>query len=176
MANVLGKLTSRTWPWMTAATILVAGFMYWLYAESSTIESSLAVADTVETLPRIADTTFVQDPTRFSRQRILLSPLLVSGQVGRATLTVDLPGMPDYPLILERSIVESAVTIVPGDLLSVAGQVYALNDSLLNIYAQRGLLDPEGRAKFEGQPTFFLVDSLDFIFPGEEIAPEGSGR
>jgi hypothetical protein len=157
------------------AAILVAGFMYWLYVESSAIEPAVVVADTVETLPHVEDTTFVRDPSQFSRGRVLLSPVTIAEQVGRAALTVDLPGLAGYPLILERPVVESGVTLVAGDNLAIAGQVYALNDSLINVYLQRGFFDAEGQAKLEGHTTFFLVDSLDFVFPEEGGSSGGSG-
>ncbi len=165
MAN---KLTTRTWPWMTAATILVAGFMYWLYAESSSLQTSAAaVTDSVAAVPRVADTTFVKDPPRFSRQRVLLSPVTVAEQIGRAALTVNVASLAGYPLILDRLVVESGVSVVPGDQLVIAGQVFALNDSLIDVYRQRGFFDPDKRDRLEGHSTFFLVDSLDFVFPGQ---------
>jgi hypothetical protein len=171
MSDVLRKLTSRTWPWTVAAVVVVSGFMYWLYAESSTIQSAVAVTDTTEALPYVPDTAFARDPTQYSLRRILMYPLTVREQIGRAALLVDLPGLESYPLVLERNIVESGLTFVPGDELVVAGQVYALNDSLLDVYAQRGLFEPENREKLTGQTTFFLVDSLDFYIP--ESIPEG---
>ncbi|UCF21403.1 MAG: hypothetical protein JSU87_08480 [Gemmatimonadota bacterium] len=170
MANALGKVKTSTGPWITVAVILVAGFMYWLYAASSSIESGTIVADTVESIPRVTATDFVIDPTQFSRERILLSPLTVAERIGRAALTVDMPGLAGYPLILERSVVESELTVVRGDQIAIAGQVYALNDSLLDVYAQRGFFQPENRPKIEGHSTFFLVDSLDFVFPGTDTS------
>ena len=170
---MLGSLKTRTGPWVAGAVVLVAGFMYWLYAASSTIESGIAGADTTVVLPRVADTAFVRDPTQFSRQRVLLSPVLVKERIGRAALTVDLPNMPGYPLILERSVVEANMSVVAGDYLTVAGQVYGLNDSLLNVYAQRGFFEAANRGKIEGQATFFLVDSLDIVFPEEGTSDSG---
>lgn len=176
MAGVLGKLTTVTWPWATVAAILVAGFMYWLYLESSAIQPAVVAADTAEGgLPQIADTIFVKDPTQFSRERVLLSPIKITEKIGRAALTADLPGLTGYPLILERSALESELTVVGGDNVAVAGQVYALNDSIIDIYAQRGFFDPEHRVKLEGHVTFFLVDSLDLVFPEEASTPEESG-
>jgi len=176
MANVLGKLTSRAWPWAIAATVLVAGFMYWLYAESSAIQVANVVADTAETLPHVADTTFVANPDQFSGRRILLRPVTVGEQLGRAALTLDLPGLVAYPAILEGSILETEIRIVGGDNLAIAGWVYALNDSILDVWAQRGLFDLEHREKLTGRTTFFLVDSLDFVFPGEDEPAEESGQ
>jgi len=176
MANVLGKLTSRAWPWAIAATVLVAGFMYWLYAESSAIEFATVAADTVETVPHVADTAFVASPDRFSGRRILLEPVTVSEQLGRAAMTIDLPGLAAYPVILEGSVLESEIRIVGGDNLAIAGWVYALNDSILDVWVQRGLFEPEHREKLEGKTTFFLVDSLDFVFPGEDQPVEESGQ
>ncbi len=162
------KLTTRTWPWMTAATILVAGFMYWLYAESSSLATQTAAApDSVAAVPRIADTTFVKDPTRFSRQRVLVSPVTVAEQIGRAALTVNVASVAGYPLILDRPVVESGLSVVPGDQLAIAGQVFALNDSLIGVYRQRGFFDADKGDRLQGHATFFLVDSLDFVFPGQ---------
>jgi len=176
MANVLGKLTSRTWPWMAAATILVAGFMYWLYAQSSAIEVADVAADTAETVPRIANAVFVSGPDQFSGRRILLSPVTVNEQIGRAAMTVDLLGLSGYPAILDRTVLESDFTILSGDNLAIAGWVYALNDSILDVWAQRGVYDPEHREELVGMTTFFLVDSLDFVFPGDEILEGESGQ
>jgi hypothetical protein len=176
MENVLGKLTSRAWPWAIGATVLVAGFMYWLYAESSAIQVAVITTDTTETLPHVADSAFVAGPDQFSGQRILLEPVRVSEQLGRAALTLDLPGLADYPAILEGSVLETEIRIVGGDNLAIAGWVYALNDSILDVWAQRGLFDPEHREKLTGKTTFFLVDSLDFVFPGEEGSGAGSGQ
>jgi hypothetical protein len=166
MANVL---TKYTWPWAVAATVLVVGFMYWLHAETSDMGSGMVAADTVGAGPPvIADTTFVQDPTRFSRQRILLTPVQVMQWIGRATIAAQVAELENYPLILDRVIlekVESEMRIMGGDNLSVAGQVYALNDSILDVYVQRGFFEPENRGLVEGSATFFLVDSLDFVFP-----------
>ena len=83
--------------------------------------------------------------------------------LGTGTLTVS--AFPTQPY----------ATIVSGDNLAIAGQVYALNDSLINVYLQRGFFDAEGRARLEGHSTFFLVDSLDFVFPEEGGSPGGSG-
>ena len=168
MANVLGKLTSRAWPWAIAATVLVAGFMYWLYAESSAIQFATVAADTAETLPHIADTAFAANPDQFSGRRILLEPVTVGESLGRAALTIDLPGLAGYPAILEGSILETEIRVVAGDNLAVAGRVYALNDSILDVWAQRSFFEPENREKLAGSTTFFLVDSLDFVFPGED--------
>ena len=176
MTSVLGKLTARAWPWAIAATVLVAGFMYWLYAESSTIQVATVAADTTQELPRIADSAFVANPTQFSGRRILLEPVAVSEMLGRAAMTIDLPGLAGYPAILEGSIIETEIRIVGGDNLAIAGWVYALNDSILDVWAQRGLFEPEQRGKLTGKTTFFLVDSLDFVFPGQSESGQGSGQ
>jgi hypothetical protein len=175
MANALGELKHSTGPWMAAAIILVAGFMFWLYAASSDIERGVVAADTTMELPVIAETAFVADPTQFSRQRIMLSPVTVGEILGRSAFTTELPGIAGYPMILDQSALQMNLGFIEGDNLAVAGQVYALNDSLLNVYVQRGFFEPEHREKLEGHTTFFLVDSLDFVFPEEETAREVSG-
>ncbi|UCC72437.1 MAG: hypothetical protein JSV86_19050 [Gemmatimonadota bacterium] len=172
MANALGKLKTATGPWLAAALIVVAAFMYWLYAASSSVEWGVVAADSLPELPRIADTTFVRNPEAFSGERILLSPVTVAERLGRATLTVDLPESPGYPLILDRPVVESEMTVAVGDSLSIAGSVYALTDSLLDVYVQRGFFEPENRERLAGQSTFFLVDSLDYYVADEETSTD----
>jgi hypothetical protein len=166
MANVLVKYT---WPWAVVATALVAGFMYWLYAETANLDTAMVVADTVSGGPALVDdTAFVQDPTQYSRQRIMLAPVQVSDWIGRAALAVSVANLENYPLILEPAMlekVETEMTLTRGDNLLVAGQVYALNDSILDVYVQRGFFEVESRELVEVHTTFFLVDSLDFVFP-----------
>ncbi len=174
MANALGKLKTATGPWLVAAIVVVGGFMYWLYASAGRVDTGVVVADTVVELSRIADTAFVANPERFSGERILLAPVTIADTLGAATVTVDLPGLAGYPLILERSVLESEITVVPGDAVAVAGSVYALTDSLLDVYVQRGFFRSESRARLEGQTTFFLVDSLDY-YAAEDTTTDESG-
>jgi hypothetical protein len=168
MSSVLEKLMARTWPWAVGATLMVFGFMIWLYAESSSLGTGDVVADTtVSAVPMIADTAFIANPQAYYGRRILITPVKVEELLGRAAVLVTVADTMGYPLILDRPVFESEMTIIGGDNLSIAGWVYALNDSLLNVYAQRGLFEPEQREKLEGKSTFFLVDSLDFVFPEE---------
>ncbi len=175
MANALGKLKTATGPWLVAAVIVVGGFMYWLYASSSRVDTGVVVADTVIELPRIADTAFVANPEQYSGERILLAPVTVADTLGVATVTVDLPDLAGYPLILERSVLESEITVAPGDAIAVAGSVYALTDSLLDVYVQRGFFRAESRAGLEGHSTFFLVDSLDYYVEEDTTTTAESG-
>jgi hypothetical protein len=172
MANVLGKLKTATGPWLVAAIIVVGGFMYWLYAASARVDTGLVVADTVVELARVADTTFVANPEQFSGERILLAPVTVADTLGYATVTVDLPGLAGYPFILDRPVLEAQITVVPGDALAVAGSVYALTDSLLDVYVQRGFFRAESRAGLASYTTFFLVDSLDYYVEEDTTTTE----
>jgi hypothetical protein len=174
MANALGKLKTATGPWVAAAVIVVAGFMYWLYAQSTGADSGLVVADTVPALLAVSDTAFVSNPEEYSRQRIMLAPIKVAERYGRAVVTVNLPGSMGYPLILDRPVLDSGITVEPGDDLVVAGSVYALTDSLLDSYVQRGFFDSEYRRRLEGHSTFLLVDSLDY-YTAQDTTTGGSG-
>ena len=173
MANVLVKYT---WPWAVVATGLIVGFMYWLYAETANLDTAVIAAETVsEGPPLVADTTFVKDPAVFSRQRIRLAPVGVIDWIGRAALVVNVAEFENYPIVLEPAMlekVETEMTLTGGDNLLVVGQVYALNDSILDVYVQRGFFEPESRSLIEVHTTFFLVDSLDFVFP-EDAADVG---
>lgn len=168
-----GKLTTQTWPWMTGAVILIALFMYWLYAQTSKMQPGMIAADTLSALPQVADTVFARAPERFSGRRILLTDMTVGDTLGRAAFTLALPGSTEYPAIMERSLIEQDVRVVPGDNLNIAGSVYALNDSIISVWAQRGVFDLQNRGRLEGDSTFFLVDSLDFVIPGQNTPSQG---
>lgn len=173
MGDMLEKISTRTWPLMTVAVILIAGFMFWLYRQSSTIEVASFGPDTTE-LPLIQVDSFAVDPERYSRRRVLVTPVRVVTPLGRASLALDLPGRPGYPAILDRPVLESNLQVIAGDNISIAGWVYALNDSILDVWAQRGFFEPENRESLSGYTTFFLVDSLDFVIPDQGATP-GSG-
>ncbi|MGD2154456.1 MAG: hypothetical protein PVG79_14395 [Gemmatimonadales bacterium] len=174
MANALRKLKTATGPWLVASVIVVAGFMYWLYKASANVEPGEVVADTVVDLPQVTDTAFVNNPEQFSRQRILLAPVTVAERYGRAVVTVNLPGMAGYPLIFDRPVLESDIRVEPGFDLVIAGSVYALTDSLLDVYVQRQFFEPQYRRRLEGHATFFLVDSLDY-YAAEDTTTAESG-
>lgn len=171
------NLMTRTWPWMTGAVILIAGFMYWLYAETSKIETTTPLAaDTAGAeLPQVADTVFAVSPERYSGRRILLSDVRVTEPLGRASFALDMAGLENYPAILERPLIEQEIRVVADDRLDIAGSVYALNDSIIGVWAQRGVFNRENRDKLSGYTTFFLVDSLDFVIPGEEEGSQAGG-
>lgn len=167
----MAKLLRSTGPWMAAAVVLVAAFMFWLYRTTSTLDTGAATADTATvTLPTVPDTAFASNPQRFANRRVLVRPLRVAERLGRAAFAVNLPNREGYPIIVDRVLLEQGMTLVEGDNVAAAGQVFALNDSILDVWAQRGLYDRANREKLGGYDTFFLVDSLDFIFPGEETA------
>lgn len=171
MANLLRS----TGPWMAAAVVLVAAFMYWLYSASSNIDTGVAAADTATTEgpPTVADTAFAANPQRFANRRILLRPLLVQERLGRAALTVNLPGREAYPFVLDRVLLDQGMMVVEGDNMAAAGQVFALNDSILDVWAQRGVYDSANREKLAGSSTFFLVDSLELLFPEQQQSSGG---
>lgn len=170
MSELLEKITTRTWPLMSVAVVLIAGFMFWLWRASSTIERSTVGPDTTE-LPRVTAGEFAADPERFSRRRTLVTPVHVTEVLGRATLALDMPGLPGYPAVLDRPVLEQEVGVIAGDNVAMAGWVFALNDSILDVWSQRALYLPENREKLAGHTTFFLVDSLDFV-----ILEEGSSQ
>ena len=95
----------------------------------------------------------------------------ISEVLGRATLALELPGRSGYPAVLDRPVLEAEVRVIAGDNISIAGWVFALNDSILDVWAQRALFLNENREKLSGYTTFFLVDSLDFV-----ILEEGSSQ
>lgn len=171
MSGMLEKIATRTWPLMTVAVILIGGLMYWLYAASSSIETAVVGPD-MTSLPRIAAADFGADPEAYSRDRILVTPVKVVMRLGRAALALDLPGRPGYPVILDRPVLEAEFEVIAGDNLTVAGWVYALNDSILDVWSQRSLFDQDNRQNLEGYTTFLLVDSIDFVIVEETSPPD----
>lgn len=172
MAN---DLVRRTWPWMTLAVITVAAFMYWLHLETSQLPDGLAAAGVTDEagVTTVPDSVFAQAPERF-RDRILLRSVVVNEVLGRASFSLDLPDREGYPAVLERRLVEEDTRVVSGDQVHLAGEVYALNDSIIGVWSQRGIFNNENRGKLAGSTTFLLVDSLDYAFPDEaEEEPAG---
>jgi hypothetical protein len=98
----------------------------------------------------------------------MLRPIKIQERLGRAALTVNLGSLQGYPIILDRPVLEGDVSVVEGDNVAVAGQVYALNDSILDVWGQRGFYEAGNREKLEEFNTFFLVDSLGLVFPEGE--------
>ena len=49
--------------------------------------------------------------------------------------------------------------------------MYVLNDSILDVYAQRGFFEVGQRDKLEAHTTFFLVDSMELVIPEDTGSP-----
>lgn len=170
-----GGRSLPNWAWPGLAFLTVGAFMAYLYL--ATRESRVRVLEEGGAsggVPRASAADFAASPGRWSGRLVRLDSLLVVGRLGRAAFSVELPGRPRYPVVMERWLIEEGVQVTTQDRVRVVGSVYALNDSVLNVWTQRGIVDPARRPDLRQESTFFLADSLDILIPPAPGQTSGS--
>lgn len=158
------SLPDWVWPGLAFLSIVaLMGYLYWATREVEVpmMEGGSATGGT----PRATPAEFAAAPGRWSGRLVRLDSVLVAGRLGRAAFTVELPGRPRYPVVMERWLIEQGVQVTMQDRVTLVGSVYALNDSVLNVWTQRGIVDPARRADVAQDSTFFLADSLEILIP-----------
>ena len=163
------------WVWPAVAFVSMAGFFAYLYYKSwesrvEVVEGEASAAGRRVTADVAA---FTQAPARYSGRVVRLDSVVVVERFGRATFGIRLPGRPRYPVALERHLVEEGVQVTRDDRVNLVGSVYALNDSIVRVWAQRGFLDPARQGEFASDSTFFLADSVEILVPLS--SPGGDG-
>lgn len=88
-----------------------------------------------------------------------LDSLPVSQRLGRAAFSVQLNGQ-SYPVLMSTQLLERQTEVYGGDLVSVEGRIYALNDSIRAAWVEQGLVDSGNQADIPGTPSFLLADSV----------------
>jgi hypothetical protein len=163
------------WPGIAFVTIgLFLGYLWWatrepevrIVEEGSTRGGRPIVSATLET--------FAAAPARFSGRIVRLDSVRVASRLGRAAFAIELPGRAEYPVVLERHLVEEDIQVTTDDRLSLIGSVYALNDSVVATWAARGVLDATNRERLRNDSTFLLADSVQVLLPTSPKGPAGS--
>lgn len=149
---------------MVVAVAAMAGFLYWVYQEAQTVESSLQpqMQDTASaTSDEVTPASLAEDPAGAVGRSAALDSLEVFGSLGRGVFTVSLNDTVTYPILMDGQLIQRGATVYEGDRVTVEGQFYTLNDSIVDEWVGRGAVDAESREDVPATASFMLADSLD---------------
>lgn len=149
---------------MVVAVATMAGFLYWVYQEAQSVESSLqpTMQDTASTTEgALTPASLAADPSGVVGRSAALDSVEVSQSLGRAVFTVILNDSVDYPILMDGQLLQRGATVYGGDRVTVEGQFYSLNDSIVQEWVSRGAVDSDSRENIPAVASFMLADSLD---------------
>lgn len=149
---------------MVVAVATMAGFLYWVYQEAQSVDSSLqpTMQDTASaTEGALTRASLAADPAGAVGRSAALDSVEVSQNLGRAVFTVILNDSVDFPILMDGQLLQRGATVYGGDRVTVEGQFYSLTDSIVQEWVSRGAVDSASRENIPAVASFMLADSLD---------------
>lgn len=149
---------------MVVAVAAMAGFLYWVYQEAQSVESSLqpTMRDTASaTSTAVTSASLAADPAGAVGRSAALDSVEVERSLGRGVFTVVLDDSVFYPILLDARLLQRGATVYGGDRVTVEGRFYTLNDSIVQEWVSRGAVDSASRGDIPAMASFMLADSLD---------------
>lgn len=146
---------------MLVAVVAVAGFLVWLHWRSRAAPESVEPVTQQEQVEadRISADELLADLEAAIGSPGLLDSVPVNQRLGQAAFAVQLNG-DRYPVLMTTELLQRQTQVYGGDLVSVRGQIYPLNDSIRNAWVDQGLVEEQNRADLPGTPSFLLADSV----------------
>ncbi|MFQ5679385.1 MAG: hypothetical protein ACE5HP_07985 [Gemmatimonadota bacterium] len=145
-----------------AAVLVTLGFLVWLYQRSSSLEQRVTpvLEDARTGEPDLGLEEFRLDPSAAVGRRVGLETVPVATRLGRASFTLQLDDALAYPALLSPDLIKRRAEVYGGDIISVWGNVYALNDSIRGEWIRAGAVDEANAGLIPGSTSFVLVDSM----------------
>lgn len=171
-------------PLMLVTFVLMGGFLYWLYLNAvptPDAEVVEAADETVEAQLQATEadlTTLEESPQGYEGMVIRVTDIPASSPVGSEAFFIELPRTPFLVKLGDELL--AAGTAVPSGPVTVAGELKAMNDSIVAAWTAAGAIT-EGDAPIVGFATHFIEAlELQVLAPaaegGEGAAAEPSGN
>lgn len=148
------------------AIAAVGGFMFWLYQRSETLDQDVqpVMEDTADTNGAVTLADLRDDPDGVAGQRGDLDSVRVGQSLGRAVLTIRLDTAEtagSFPVFLNTDVLQRNEEVYGGDLVSVVGRFYTLNDSIRQSWVEQGAVEEGSAGELPSVAAFLLADSLE---------------
>ena len=145
------------------ALVLTVGFLFWLYQRSQSLEDEVqpVMEDTVgetETPATLSD--LQADPAAVVGQTAALDSATVASSLGRGVFSIELDTANAYPVLLSNRLMQRNQQLYGGDLVSLHGRIFTLNDSIRGAWLESGAVDSASVRDLPSTPSFLLADSL----------------
>lgn len=149
------------------AVVLIGGFMYWLYMQSQSIESSVEPSTqdsaSAEAQQPVTLQQLTAEPDSAVGRRAVIDSIEIATGLGRGVFLIQVDSARTFPVLKNPTLIQEGDQLYGGDVVTVAGQVYSYTDSIAQTWVDRGAVN-EGQA--ESLPgdsitaAFLLADSL----------------
>lgn len=144
------------------ALVLTVGFLFWLYQRSSSLEEEVqpVMEETPTDEPAIGASELAADPEGAVGSRVVVEEVDIAARLGRGVIAVRLSESATYPVLLSSDLIQRNIQLYGGDVVSVWGRVYVLNDSIRGAWVDAGAVDREREGAIPASASFLLADSL----------------
>lgn len=145
-----------------AALGLTVGFLFWLYQRSSSLEEEVqpVMEETGTAGPALGAMELAGDPQAAVGSRAAVEEVEVAERLGRGVIALRLTESASYPVLLDSDLIQRNVQLYGGDVVSVWGRVYMLNDSIRGAWVDAGAVERGREGAIPASASFLLADSL----------------
>ena len=146
------------------AVAMVGGFLLWLYRTSQSLEEEVAPVMVEESLDLLA---LSRDPETSVGKVAVIGEVAVLQTLGRGVFLVQLASVEAegegsaYPVLMSPDLIAGNTQVYGGDVVSLHGRVYSLNDSIRGQWVSAGAVNEAAAGNIPGIMSFLLADSLE---------------
>ncbi len=146
------------------ALIAIGVFMWWLYQESTSIET-VTPGDVEETPLTLAE--IAANPAAAVGRHATLDSASVAIGLGQGAFTLRFDSATAYPVLLSPDAIQRLrmqnITVFGGDVVYVDGQIYTFNDSIAGAWVTQQAVEASMVANIPSMPSFLLADTV-FVY------------
>ena len=149
------------------AVAMVGGFLLWLYRTSQSLEEEVAPVMVEEGEGSLDLLALSQDPATSVGKVADIGEVVVLQSLGRGVFLVQLSSVEAegegsaYPVLLSPDLIAGNTQVYGGDVVSLHGRVYSLNDSIRGQWVSAGAVNEAAAESIPGIVSFLLADSLE---------------
>jgi hypothetical protein len=150
---------------MVVAVLAVVGFMWWLDRKTDSLGTDVApvLEEVVDSGPvDLNAAMLVTEPAGAVGETGYLRSVAVAERLGRGAFTLQLDSAVKYPVLLSSDLIQMGTQVYAGDMVTLYGHVFTLNDSIRSVWVQQDAVDRANASAIPAGPSFIMADSLSF--------------
>ena len=150
---------------MVVAVLAVVGFMWWLDRKAGSLDTEVApvLEEVVEFVPVELNTeVLAAEPASAVGETGYLRSVAVAQRLGRGAFSLQLDSVSTYPVLLSSDLIQRDEQVYGGDMVTLYGHVFTLNDSIRSVWVEQGAVDQGNASAIPMSPSFIMADSLSF--------------
>jgi hypothetical protein len=150
---------------MVVAVLAVVGFMWWLDRKAGSLDTEVApvLEEVVESVPvELNAAVLAAEPASAVGETGYLRSVAVAQRLGRGAFSLQLDSATTYPVLLSSDLIQVDTQVYGGDMVTLYGHVFTLNDSIRSVWVSQEAVDQEFAGAIPMSPSFIMADSLSF--------------